>query len=184
MNLIAERRFTLTNAPDFTFDCSRSYITAGELNDSVTGLYVFGSRYYDPSIGRFVTQDSYAGILSDPSSLNCYVYAQDNPLSFTDPTGHDIWRGIFEGLGYRVNAFEPSVEAKALSENGDWSLTEMENANWISSLKQANIPIWDIGPVEAEPNAIDHPSYLPIEIPNLAMYPNWIASWGAFVPRE
>ncbi len=33
----------------------------GEPYDSATGLYYFGARYYDPTIGRFVTQDSYPG---------------------------------------------------------------------------------------------------------------------------
>ena len=41
-----------------------------------------------PSVGRFVTEDSYPGSQSDPMSLNRYVYARDNPESVADLTGH------------------------------------------------------------------------------------------------
>ncbi len=57
--------------------------------DSATGLYFFGTRFYDPSIGRFVQQDSFAGRLSDPLSLNHYAYAGDNPMTFSDRSGMD-----------------------------------------------------------------------------------------------
>ena len=36
--------------------------------DSVTGLYYFGARFYDPTIGRFVTQDSYSGKNEHPGN--------------------------------------------------------------------------------------------------------------------
>ena len=68
----------------------------GKPFDSATGLYYFNSRYYDPSTGRFVTEDSYQGSLNDPAALNRYVYVADNPIRYTDHTGHymvDATRG-------------------------------------------------------------------------------------------
>ncbi len=62
--------------------------------DSVTGLYFFGTRFYDPTIGRFVQQDSFAGVPSNPLSLNRYAYAGDNPMTFSDPSGHLPWATI------------------------------------------------------------------------------------------
>jgi RHS repeat-associated protein len=41
----------------------------GEPEDSVTGYYNFGARYYDPSTGRFITEDSYSGDKEDPQSM-------------------------------------------------------------------------------------------------------------------
>jgi len=64
------------------------FLYAGKIYDGSTGLYYFGARYYDPTIGRFVTQDSYPGSRADPQSLNRYIYARDNPMKFIDPTGH------------------------------------------------------------------------------------------------
>ncbi|MBI2183589.1 MAG: RHS repeat-associated core domain-containing protein [Thaumarchaeota archaeon] len=58
----------------------------GKWEDSPTKLYYFGASYYDPEIGRFTTQDPVCSC-AEPSTLNRYVYANDNPLKFTDPTG-------------------------------------------------------------------------------------------------
>ncbi len=41
----------------------------------------------DPSAGRFISQDPLPGVLSDPQSLNPYVYVQDSPTVHVDPTG-------------------------------------------------------------------------------------------------
>ena len=60
----------------------------GKPYDSVTGLYYYGARFYDSSIGRFVTQDSYSGKIDDPQSLNRYAYTRDNPMKYTDPSGN------------------------------------------------------------------------------------------------
>ena len=38
--------------------------------DSATGLYYFGARFYNPSVDRFMSEDSNTGSLSDPLSLN------------------------------------------------------------------------------------------------------------------
>ena len=43
---------------------------------------------YDPETARFTTQDSYPGQADDPPSLHRYFYANDNPLRYIDPTGH------------------------------------------------------------------------------------------------
>jgi len=58
-------------------------------SDDATGLYYFGARYYDPTIGRFITEDPHPGSLSDPQSLNRYVYCRNNPHKYTDPDGRE-----------------------------------------------------------------------------------------------
>ncbi len=60
---------------------------AGGYFDSSTGLYKFGTRYYDSAIGRWSQQDPVRGQLNDPTSLNRYLYAGDDPVNFTDPIG-------------------------------------------------------------------------------------------------
>ena len=57
--------------------------------DSETGLYYLNSRYYDPSIGRFISADSINYL--DPSSeqgLNLYAYCGNNPVMYSDPSGN------------------------------------------------------------------------------------------------
>ncbi len=60
---------------------------AGGYFDSSTGLYKFGTRYYNPGFGRWSQQDLVRGHLADPTSLNRYLYAGDDPVNFTDPSG-------------------------------------------------------------------------------------------------
>lgn len=61
---------------------------AGEYQDSESGLYYLNARYYDPSMGRFLNEDSYEGQIDNPLSLNNYAYVNNNPLGYIDPSGH------------------------------------------------------------------------------------------------
>lgn len=47
-----------------------------------------GARWYDPRAGRFMSRDTEFGDTANPGSLNRYTYALNNPLVFTDPSGH------------------------------------------------------------------------------------------------
>jgi len=49
---------------------------------------LYFARYYDPATSRMLSQDSFRGEQTDPSSWNLYAYCAGNPINFTDPTGH------------------------------------------------------------------------------------------------
>jgi RHS repeat-associated protein len=68
---------------------------AGGYFDSSTGLYKYGTRYYDSAIGRWSQQDPVRGHLDDPTSLNRYLYAGDDPVNFTDPSGRDATACVY-----------------------------------------------------------------------------------------
>lgn len=59
----------------------------GEYFDAETGTVYLRARYYDPSIGRFISRDSFAGRVSDSLSFNKYTYCHNNPIAFSDPQG-------------------------------------------------------------------------------------------------
>jgi RHS repeat-associated protein len=54
-----------------------------------TGLYYYGARYYDATIGRFISADTIVPDPMNPQSLNRYSYCLNNPLRYIDPNGHD-----------------------------------------------------------------------------------------------
>src|SRR5712691_4921843 len=56
-----------------------------------TGLYYYYHRWYDPSVGRFISQDPIAGDSSDPQTLNAYIYALDAPTTGIDPSGLGVY---------------------------------------------------------------------------------------------
>jgi RHS repeat-associated protein len=63
----------------------------GHIWDEETGLYNAKARYFDPKLGRFLTQDSFLGQIDEPPSLHRYLYANANPTFYIDPTGHYSW---------------------------------------------------------------------------------------------
>ncbi|USB31956.1 RHS repeat-associated core domain-containing protein [Paenibacillus sp. YPG26] len=66
----------------------RAFRSSGELWDDTTKLQYLRARWYDPSVGRFINEDTYEGELNNPLTLNLYTYVHNNPLIYTDPTGH------------------------------------------------------------------------------------------------
>lgn len=65
------------------------YKFAGKELDEADGLYYFNARYYDPSIGRFTTADTELGGLAFKTDvLNRYAYTLNNPVVYSDPSGH------------------------------------------------------------------------------------------------
>ena len=78
-----------------TGSTANSYRYCGEQFDSTTGLYYLRARYMDTSTGRFISQDSYAGSISAPVSLHKYLYANSNPVMYTDPSGYLAVEGNF-----------------------------------------------------------------------------------------
>jgi RHS repeat-associated protein len=74
--------------PDTVARTNRFAFT-GHIYDRETGLYFAGARFYDPQIGRFITQDSFLGRAEVPPSLHRYAYGHANPTRFVDPTGHE-----------------------------------------------------------------------------------------------
>jgi RHS repeat-associated protein len=67
---------------------ANSYLYTGQQFDSSTGLYSLRARYYDASIGRFLSRDMYPINRQNPMELNRYVYAVGNPVRWGDPSGH------------------------------------------------------------------------------------------------
>jgi RHS repeat-associated protein len=104
-------------------DPSPSHFT-GKERDSESGLDYFGARYNASSLGRFVSPDWSAkpvGIpyadLANPQSINLYSYVVNNPLSHTDPNGHD-WFYINKKWQWQAGHVFKGPKGNVLSKNG------------------------------------------------------------------
>ena len=59
----------------------------GYVYDEETGLYYLRSRYYNPTVGRFVNADGRAGRRGDILSHNVYCYCDNKPILCVDLNG-------------------------------------------------------------------------------------------------
>jgi RHS repeat-associated protein len=122
-----------------TFNEQRKYI--GQEYDEDTGLNYLNARYYNSSIGRFISQDPVfwtipVELLTDPQQLNSYTYARNNPIIGSDPSG--LYTIIIPGTWYKSDGWENSKDGRAfqsavkstfnetrktdvITNKGDWS---------------------------------------------------------------
>lgn len=63
------------------------FLFTGKEKDK-TGLMYYGARYYDPFLRHFTQPDTIIPDVYDPQQLNRYAYARNNPVKYTDETGH------------------------------------------------------------------------------------------------
>jgi YD repeat-containing protein len=90
------------------------YSYAAAQYDAASGLYFMRDRYYDPSTGRFLSEDPVAARyynlplerwthydpsfdVTRPSTLNRYAYAANDPVDFADPGGDSFLGKLFYG---------------------------------------------------------------------------------------
>jgi len=78
--------------------------------DPELGLFNAKARYFDPQIGRFITQDSFLGQIDDPPSLHRYFHANANPTRYRDEDGHSATAigaavGTAWGIGQAIGKY-------------------------------------------------------------------------------
>lgn len=59
----------------------------GYYYDNETGFYYLGSRYYDPSVCRFINADTFATTGQGFIGFNMYIYCLNNPIMLMDGNG-------------------------------------------------------------------------------------------------
>ena len=89
--------------------------------DTSSNLQYMNSRFYQPSTGRFLSQDSYSGNPYDPWTHHLYSYCGNNPTSMIDPTGHKI-------EDVRDEVFALAHQYSVASNRKSWLKTQWDNA--------------------------------------------------------
>jgi len=107
---------------------NRFLYTAREFEPE-TGLYYYRARYYDPSLGRFLSPDPQPGSWLEPASLNRYAYARNAPTRYRDPMGLYILddKCIWDNFQLNSQQIEDIVDLYAGPASERWAPIEEYN---------------------------------------------------------
>ena len=89
-----------------------------EYYDASTGMLNLRARQYEPTMMRFSQKDILQGSIYEPISLNRYLYCQNDPMSFSDPSGMSVWsklKSAAKSTGKALKSTAKAVGAKAVS---------------------------------------------------------------------
>lgn len=86
---------------------------------------------YNPVIARFMQEDTYRGELNDPLSLNLYAYCNNNPLIYSDPTGHGLLDKIKKVFGIK----DKKKDKEKPSGTINWNNVNQSAASYTSTEK-------------------------------------------------
>jgi RHS repeat-associated protein len=89
---------------------SNSILYTGRENDA-TGLYYYRARYYNPTVGRFVSEDP----INFTAGVNFYQYAYNRPTGLRDPEGRDPVIGSI--VGFLAGSINGGMSAKLTGGN-------------------------------------------------------------------
>ncbi|WP_313896092.1 RHS repeat-associated core domain-containing protein [Streptomyces sp. YIM 98790] len=89
----------------------------GKTLDTTTGVSHIGARHYDPTLGRFISVDPLMDP-TDPDQMQGYTYANNNPITHSDPTGlFPVAPGGFIGIPGNVMKKKMSNAAASVTES-------------------------------------------------------------------
>lgn len=91
--------------------------------DTETGLDYFGARYYSSVQGRFIGADIAGPNVSDPQTLNKYLYTLNNPLRYIDPDGryeedvhYTLTKALAEAAGFSSQHAEMIAQSNQMTD--------------------------------------------------------------------
>jgi len=163
-----EKNAILTNNP---------YGFTGEMHDIEGRLLYLRARYYSPEMMRFIQQDTVFGEIENPLSLNLYIYCYDNPIKFTDPTGHKA--------GDRFRSLDGAAIDFGLYYNGESISKGKEMISFIFIYVEDGIAYYEyMDPHKKNPNVIERPdSAIAPDIPEGMIVVAQIHTHGEYDPK-
>ena len=94
----------------------------GYYYDTETGWYYLNSRYYDPSVKRFINADGIIGANGNFTGMNLFAYCNNNPVMGYDPSGRGLEQLFFAvvmagfaAIGDPIGAFTTFMCATAVA---------------------------------------------------------------------
>ena len=115
---------------------------------AVRGLMIQGVRSYDSNTEQWTTPDAYKGDVHDPMSQRSYMWNNNNPVAYKDPSGYDVIIGISTSPEHEevivVNSADPN-RSRLLS----WGPKQVGGAKSSSlASKEGHLSDSDVGSAE------------------------------------
>jgi RHS repeat-associated protein len=123
------------------------YTYTGQKNAPEIGLMFYNARWYDPAIAHFTQADTIIPGAGSPQAWDRYAYVFNNPLKYTDPSGHAIcldggnqcysqeqrkWFGSSETINQII---------RDITDQFGWTFKDFWTRDQLSVVRQAG---WDI----------------------------------------
>jgi len=146
-------------------DATQHHFT-GKERDTESGLDYFGARYFGSSMGRFMSPDSMGGRPEDPQSWNLYSYVLNNPVTNTDPDGHDVQ--VCDNNG-KCNTISNDAYKAAQQANNQGGLNA-PTLDQVGNSKDANGNFTSLGITNSSGQQVGTAKYVPGDNPGIDPY--------------
>jgi RHS repeat-associated protein len=101
----------------------------GQRVETSLGLLFYNARWYDPAAGRFIQPDTI--IPGGVQGLDRYGYVSNNPIRYTDPSGHKACTddGICSGQApITAKTYQSILKSYGITTSGEWTLGMLREA--------------------------------------------------------
>ena len=120
----------------------------GKFYSNKTEMYFFNSRWYDPELGIFISEDPVKADITDPLTLNTYAFVKNNPIMNIDQDGEffkEIFGYFFPGLGDLIGGALDAVVASNIARTGfNISQWEFNDKVFYSALATGGLAMFNI----------------------------------------
>ncbi len=115
---------------DYTYTGQRSMADA-------FGLMYYNARWYDPTLGRFAQADTLIPGAGNPLAWDRYAYTRNNPLRYTDPSGHWLCSGEHDCSFRKEDVILPPPPRNPWKNDPDYDPASDSLPNWGTDQSEA-----------------------------------------------
>jgi len=122
------------------------YKFTGQREESALGIYFFVARWFDPSLGRFLSPDTIVPTSTQGTQAwDRYAFVNNNPVRYNDPTGHELhdmcdYYGDCDDAAYSQNPLPViGLTTNACNMNACTAPPQVESSPSIPSIPPSNI---------------------------------------------
>lgn len=166
--LLSEQRYLPFGSARLDALAQTDFSYTGQRALDAVGLMDYNARWYKAGLGRFTQPDAIVPEIGSSQSFNRYSYTLNNPVRFSDPSGHRVASGCGP---YGDGECKPS-EMEIIQNNQNEAMFNTETAKakckagnraycsgWENTARDIGKPIDDIGQALDDAGDLGDPGY-------------------------